>query len=95
MEEAEQLRVLQAIERNTEATERNAAATRSIAIFMIGWVVWFLAGVILLSIGGLLSFTAGASVLGNLAVLAGFGIILVGAIKAISNALRELAKSSK
>jgi len=97
MEENEQLRLLKAIERNTEAAEKNLAATRSIAIFMIGWVGWFLAGIIFILLGGLLSLLPedGPKVLGGIAALGGFTVILVGAIKAISNALSELAKSSK
>ncbi len=95
MEENEQLRLLKAIERNTEAAERNLAATRSIAIFMIGWVGWFLAGLVSVAIGGLLTLLPEAAAFGAILILLGFVIIFVGAIKAISNSLSELAKSSK
>lgn len=95
MEENEQLRLLKAIERNTEAAERNLAATRSIAIFMIGWVGWFLAGLVAIILGALLTLLPETAAPGAIFIIFGFGIILVGAIKAISNSLRELAKSSK
>lgn len=95
MEENEQLRLLKAIERSTEATERNLAATRSIAIFMIGWVGWFLAGLVAIILGALVTLLPETAAFGAILIIFGFGIILVGAIKAISNSLRELAKSSK
>ena len=90
MDETQHSELLSAINRNT-------SATRSIAIFMLGWIVWFLigtgvslVGILLLSFGGIEAMF-GAVVI----VFGGLLIILIGAIKAIASALRELSKSGK
>lgn len=86
-------KLLSAIERNTQMTERNLAATRSIAIFIVGWIGWFIVGLIFILFGGALSMVPDIQVLGILMVLAGAVLIIVGAVKAIANSLRELARS--
>lgn len=88
-------KLLGAIERNTQMTERNLAATRSIAIFIVGWIGWFIVGFISILLGGVLSMVPGIQVLGILLVLGGAVLILVGAVKAIANSLRELARSGQ
>lgn len=92
-DETEIFKLLNAIERNTQMTERNLAATRSIAIFIVGWIGWFIVGLILILFGGALSVVPDIQALGLLMVVGGAIVILVGAVKAISNSLRELARS--
>ena len=101
MEENEQLRLLKAIERNTEATERNLAATRSIAIYFLGWIIPFIIGVVAILVAGLVSISGGGGgssrfTIGVAAFLgfSGIVVIVVGAIRAIAKSLKELAKSS-
>lgn len=87
------IKLLHAIERNTQMTERSLAATRSIAIFIVGWIGWLLVGLILILFGGSLSVVPDIQTLGILMILVGTTLIIVGAVKAIYNSLRELAKS--
>lgn len=92
MEEQRYTELLQAIERNT-------AATRAIAVFMLGWIVWFLIGAGVVAAGAVLGAASPdyrAGILGaGIIAFGGVVIILVGAIRSIAIALRELAKSSK
>ena len=74
----------------------NRSATRSIAIFMLGWIVWFLigagvslVGILLLSLGGIEAMGGAMFIL-----FGGLLVILIGAIRAIASALRELSNSS-
>jgi predicted phage tail protein len=101
MDEDEQLRLLRAIERNTEATERNLAATRSIAIYLLGWIIPLIIGVFVILVAALVNiigigssndFASGVAVFIG---LVGMAVILGGVIMAIANSLKELAKSSK
>lgn len=92
-EENEIQKLLTAIERNTHAIERNVSATRSIAIFIVGWVGWFIAGSLTILLGGFISLLPNLQILGVLTVLGGALLIIVGAVKAISNSLNELARS--
>lgn len=101
MDEDEQLRLLKAIERNTEATERNLAATRSIAIYLLSWIIPFIIGVAAILVASLV-FTIGigssndfASGVAFFIGLVGIAVILGGVIMAIVNSHKELAKSSK
>lgn len=93
MEENEQLRLLNAIEQNTKVTERNLAATRAIAIFMLGWIVWIIAGSVLVLIG-LFSLTLEGPRFGVLFVVAGAITVIVGAIRTLVKSLSELSNSS-
>jgi hypothetical protein len=84
---------MNAIERNTQATEKSLAATRAIAVFMLGWVGWFIAGVAAILLGLLVALNSDTAWFGGLLGFAGAIVILVGVIKAISDSLKELAKS--
>ena len=80
------------------AIERNTAATRSIAIFMLGWITWFLIGFATFVVGGLIGTVlqnTGGLIIGGLLAVGGVAMIIAGAIKALASSLRELAKSSK
>lgn len=92
-EDTDMQKLLIAIERNTRMTERSLAATRSIAIFIVGWIGWFIVGMLVLLFGGMLSMVPDIEALGLLLVLGGAVLIIVGAVKAIANSLRELARS--
>jgi cobalamin biosynthesis Mg chelatase CobN len=92
-EESDHQRLLRAIERNTQVIEKNLAATRSIAIFIVGWIGWFMLGLLFILFGGVLSMAPDIQILGILVVLGGAILIIVGAVKAIANSLRELARS--
>jgi len=85
--------LMNAIERNTQATEKSLAATRAIAVFMLGWVGWFIAGVAAILLGLLVALNSDTAWFGGLLGFAGAIVILVGVIKAISDSLKELAKS--
>lgn len=79
------------------AIDRNTSATRSIAIFMLGWIVWFLIGISVILLSGLFLSIVGleAAIASALMAIGGALIILIGAIRAIGTSLRELSKSSK
>lgn len=93
VQEDDMVRLLKSIELNTRIVQKNLAATRSIAIFIVGWVGWFLIGLVFIVLGVGLGFVPNLQILGVLAILAGTIVVIVGAVRAIANSLRELARS--
>lgn len=74
-----------------EAINRNTAATRSIAIFLVGFIPWFIVGAAMLAIGG--SLASGGDVTGAVVAVLGLGVLLFGIIQTISKSLAELKTS--
>jgi predicted phage tail protein len=74
-----------------EAINRNTAATRSIAIFIVGFLPWFIVGGIMIAIGGSLASRGDfvAAVIG----IIGIGVLLFGILQTISRSLSELKQS--
>ena len=74
-----------------EAINRNTAATRSIAIFIVGFIPWFLVGGAMIFIG-LFVASFGDPTFSVIAIL-GVGALLFGFIQTISQSLGELKLS--
>jgi small basic protein len=75
-----------------EAINRNTAATRSIAIFIVGFIPWFIIGAAMIFIGVFVS-SFGDPTFSIISIL-GVGLILFGFIQTISRSLGELKLSS-
>jgi cytochrome c biogenesis protein CcdA len=74
-----------------EAINRNTAATRSIAIFVVGFLPWFIVGGIMIAIGGNLA-SRGDAVAAVIGII-GIGVLLFGIVQTISRSLSELKQS--
>lgn len=76
-----------------DAIDRNTAATRAIAIFLLRSIPWTLGGVGLMALGFIALTTTESSEGGLLFVVLGIGVMLYGSIRTLVMALRELAYS--
>jgi small basic protein len=74
-----------------EAINRNTAATRSIAIFVVGFLPWFIVGVVMIAIGG--SLASRGDTVGAVIGIIGIGVLLFGIVQTISRSLSELKQS--
>jgi purine-cytosine permease-like protein len=74
-----------------EAINRNTAATRSIAIFIVGFIPWFLGGAAMIFFGAFIA-SFGDPTFGVISVL-GAGALVFGFIQTISRSLVELKLS--
>jgi apolipoprotein N-acyltransferase len=72
-----------------EAINRNTAATRSIAIYIVGFT-WLLIGGAFIAIANLVS---SAGVIGALIGVFGIAVVLFGIVITVSRSLSELKKS--
>jgi hypothetical protein len=75
-----------------EAINRNTAATRSIAIFIVGFIPWFIVGSVMIFLGVFVS-SYGDPTFSIISIL-GVGVILFGFIQTISRSLGELKLSN-
>ena len=74
-----------------EAINRNTAATRSIAIFLVGFIPWFLGGFLVIGIGAFVANNG--EVFGVSIALIGVVILAIGAVRTIFRSLDELKLS--
>jgi mannose/fructose/N-acetylgalactosamine-specific phosphotransferase system component IID len=74
-----------------EAINRNTAATRSIAIFIVGFLPWFIVGVVMIAIGG--SLASRGDTVGAVIGIIGIAVLLFGIVQTISRSLSELKQS--
>jgi predicted phage tail protein len=74
-----------------EAINRNTAATRSIAIFIVGFLPWFIVGGIMVAMGG--SLASRGDVVAAVMGIIGIGVLLFGILQTISRSLSELKQS--
>jgi hypothetical protein len=76
------------------ALERNTAAVRSLSIFFIGYIPYLLVGGLAI-LGGTNTANLGDSATAGVLFILAIGILIFGAIRTISKALKELKFSER
>ncbi len=79
--------VIDALRALIEATDRTTRAVRSLALFVIGYIPWLLAGAVFFSFGFVNPYDGGPY------ILIGAVILVVGSVVVIAQSLRELGLS--